>query len=292
MRLILIRALCVLALLALAACGKPSPESAGATPDGAINAAVDHLRSGDFAQFVIAALPPAEVERMRADWKNAMQGDPPGEEETRDFRESLANMNDPEAVDVLMAKLEPRLVKFETETAPLMPTAIEVGRGLLLSGIEKNGTLTAEQKAEAVAMVDAIENWVTRTPFTDRARVREAVTHLVESARALEISELDQLRALTLDEALAKGGIAWAGARKALGVYGLSIDEALANTRAETVKTDGDTATVRIRSQFLGKPISANVEMVRVDGRWYGKPLIDGIAARNAAAGATAPAAG
>jgi hypothetical protein len=163
---------------------------------------------------------------------------------------------------------------------------------MLLSGIQENQELTAEQKTQAAAMVEALEDWVSSTPFTDRTRVRQALTHLVDSARALEVSELDQLRALSLDEALAKGGIAWDGASKALAVYGLSIDEALASTRAETVTTDGDTAVVRVSSQFLGKPLSTDVEMVRVDGRWYGKPLIDEITARNAASGAAAPAAG
>jgi hypothetical protein len=290
MRPFLIRALCLVGLLALAACSKPSPESAGATPDGAINAAVGHLRDGDFAKFVTAALPPAEVERMRANWSKAMQEDPTSEDEARDFRESLAKLTAPDAVDALMTEIEPKLVEFETKTAPLMPTAIEVGRGMLLSGIQENQELTAEQKSQAAAMVEALEDWVSSTPFTDRTRVRQALTHLVDSARALGVSELDQLRALSLDEALAKGGIAWDGASKALAVYGLSIDEALASTRAETVTTDGDTAVVRVSSQFLGKPLSTDVEMVRVDGRWYGKPLIDEITARNA--GAAAPAAG
>lgn len=292
MRPFLIRAVFVVALLAVAACSKPSPESAGATPDGAINAAVGHLREGDFVQFVTAALPPAEVERMRANWQKAMQEDPTSEDEARDFRESLAKLTAPDAVDALMAEIEPRLVEFETKTAPQMPAMVGMGRGLLQSGIQENQELTAEQKTQAKAMVDAIGDWVTSTPFTDRARVRQALTHLVESARALGVSELDQLRALSFDEALAKGSIAWAGASKALAVYGLSIDDALASTRAETVKTEGDTATVRVSSQFLGKPLSTDVEMVRVDGRWYGKPLIDEINARNAASDSAAPAAG
>lgn len=292
MRPFLIRALFVVALLALAACSKPSPESAGATPDGAVNAAIGHLREGDFVQFVTAALPPAEVERMRANWQKAMQEDPTSEDEARDFRESLAKLTAPDAVDALMAEIEPRLVEFETKTAPQMPAMVGMGRGLLQSGIQENQEITAEQKTQAKAMVDAIGDWATSTPFTDRARVRQALTHLVESARALGISELDQLRALSFDEALAKGGIAWTGASKALAVYGLSIDDALASTRAETVKTEGDTATVRVSSQFLGKPLSTEVEMVRVDGRWYGKPLIDEINARNGASGSAAPAAG
>ncbi len=291
MRSFLIRPLCVLALLAVAACSKSAPESQGATPEGTIHAAVGHLRAGDFNQFVALALPPAELERMRANWQKALLDEPTGAGEAEDFRQSLAKLTAPNAVDALMAEIEPTLVEFETKTAPQMPMMIGMGRGLVLSGIEES-QLTAEQKAQAAALVDALGNWLASTPFTDRARVRQALTHLVESARALEVRELDELRALSFDDALAKGGIAWHGVSKALAVYDLSIDQALASTHARTVKLDGDTATVRVSTEVLGKPLSTEIEMVRVDGRWYAKSLIDEIAARHAASGAPAGAAG
>lgn len=268
--------------LLLAACDRSPPGPADGSPEAAIDAAVGHLRAGDFTRFVAATLPPAEVERLRANWRRAMAEEPASAEEAADFRASMAKLTRPDAVDQLMAEFEPQLVQFERETAPNMPLVVGMGRGLVLSGIQESRELTPEQKAQATAMVDALGDWISNTPFSDRARVRAALTHVVDSARALGVSELDQLRALSFDEALVKGGVAWQGLVKALAVYGLSIDEMLASTHAETLSVEGDRATVRVHSRFLGKALSTDVEMLRVDGRWYSKPLIDEIAARSA----------
>ena len=81
-----------------------------------------------------------------------------------------------------------------------------------------------QTSAATSATVEALAKWVQSVKFTDRALAKQAVAHVVDTARQLELTTLDQARALDFDTAMDKSGIAFRGAKKVLETYGLSLD--------------------------------------------------------------------
>ena len=67
--------------------------------------------------------------------------------------------------------------------------------------------------------------------------------------------------------------------------------------KAETLSNDGNTANVKVSYTLLNTPLSAETQLVKVDGHWYGKDMMEqlkkkeGEAGDGAAPAAAAPAA-
>jgi hypothetical protein len=278
----------------LAACGKEE-EGADlaqtATPTGAIDAAVQSLKAGDLKSLVESQVPPSHMAKLRTEWQADMAKDPPSEQEKQEFAAQMAELTAPDAEAKLMAKLEPELVKFETEMAPQLPLMIGMGKGLAANGIQENKELTQEQKDQAVKSIDALAKWVQETNFTDRARVKEAVSKVVASARELNLKTLDEARALSFDDAMAKGSVALRGLKDVLAVYGFSLDQMLDTVKTEVVSQTGDAAKVKVSYQLFDQPLSFETDLVQVDGRWYGKQTIEKLNNPDASGTGDAPAA-
>jgi len=265
---------------ALAACGGKQETAAPdlsqtGTPDGAIAAAVQSLKAGDMKSLVESQVPPSHMEKLRTEWKADMAKDPPSDEEKKEFADQMAELTASDAEDKIMAKLEPELVKFETEMAPQMPLMIGMGKGLAANGLQENKELTQEQKDQAVKSIDALAKWVQETNFTDRAKVKAAVSKVVASARELNLKTLDEARALSFDDAMVKGSIALRGFKQVLDVYGFSLDKMLDSVKTEVVSQTDAAAKVKVSYQLFEQPMSFETELVKVDGRWYGKQTID-----------------
>jgi hypothetical protein len=73
---------------------------------------------------------------------------------------------------------------------------------------------------------------------------------------------------------MAKGGIALAGTKDLLKVYGLDVDAMLDGVAAELVAAEGDTARVKVSYPLQGKTVSFEMDMVKRDGAWYGATAI------------------
>lgn len=266
---------------ALAACGGKQEGGADlaqtSTPQGAIDAAVQSLKAGDLKALVESQVPPSHMDKLRADWKADMAKDPPSEQEKAEFAQQMAELTAADAEAKIMAKLEPELVKFETEMAPQLPLMIGMGKGLAANGIQENKELTQPQKDEMVKSVDALAKWVQETNFTDRAKVKEAVAKVVASARELNLKTLDEARALSFDDAMAKGSIALRGLKDVLAVYGFSVDKMLDSVKTEVVSQTGDQAKVKVTYMMFEQPLTFETDLVQVDGRWYGKQTIEKI---------------
>lgn len=268
--------------LALAACG--SKEEGGkaaiastSTPQGAIDAAVQSLKAGDLKSLVESQVPPSHMDKLRAEWKADMAKDPPSDQEKAEFAAQMAMLTASDAEAKIMEQLEPELVKFETEMAPQMPLMIGMGKGLAANSLQENKELTQEQKDQAVKSIDAVAKWVQETNFTDRAKVKDAVSKVVASARELNLKTLDEARALSFDDAMVKGSIALRGFKDVLNVYGFSLDKMLDSVKTEVVSQTGDAAKVKVTYQMFEQPMSFETDLVQVDGRWYGKQTIEKI---------------
>lgn len=288
---------------AVAACGKkeetaptaatPAPAAPTVTPDASVLAAVRALRGNDLNAFFLAALPPSEVIKIKSDWASKMNEDPITDEDRKKFTEQMTKLTAPGAEDKLYAEAEPQLKKLEAQAAQI-PMMIAMGQGFLQSAIQQNQDLTDEQKKQSAALVDAAAKWAQGVKFTDPALAKAAIAAVSKTARDLNLKSLDEVRALNYDQGMAKAGLAIAGAKQIAGVYGLKIDQWLDSVKAETVSTTGDTAKVKVTYTAFDQPFTTESELVKVDGKWYGKQAIEKWQkeqAADAAAAANPPAA-
>lgn len=271
---------------AVAACGKkeeaattaaPAPAPAvapAATPDVAVLAAARALRGNDLNAFLTAALPAAEVAKIKGDWAKKMNEDPPSEEDKKKFADQMTKLTAPGAEDKLFAEAEPQLKKLDAQAAQI-PMMIAMGQGFLQSAIQQNQDLTDEQKQQTSALVESAAKWAQGVKFTDPALAKAAIAAVTKTARDLNLKSLDEVRALSYDQGMVKAGIALGGFKQVAAAYGLKLDDWLDSVKAETVSTDGNTAKVKITYSAFDKPFTTESDLVKVDGKWYGKQAVE-----------------
>lgn len=271
---------------AVAACGKKEETAATApaapapaavptvTPDAAVLASVHALRGNDINAFLSAALPAGEVAKIKGDWTKKMTEDPITDEDRKKFADQMAKLTAPGAEDKLFAEAEPQLKKLEAQAAQI-PMMIAMGQGFLQSAIQQNQDLTDEQKKQSAALIDAAAKWAQGVKFTDPALAKSAIAAVSKTARDLNFKSLDEVRALNYEQGMAKAGIALAGVKQIAGAYGLNVDQWLDSVKAETVSTTGDTAKVKVTYSAFDTPFTTESELVKVDGKWYGKQAIE-----------------
>jgi hypothetical protein len=259
--------------LGLAACQNESNEVAAATssPDDAIKAITQALKNDDLQETVRLALPPERFEEVKTRYQERMANEEPTEEEQLEFEAMMTKLTAPDAETALMAELEPALVQFETEMAAQMPLMVGMGRGFAAQAIQENADLSADQKQQATQALDAVANWLGTVKVADRDLARQAIGIATKTAREVDLDTTAEVRALPFEAMLDKAGVAFGGTKDILAVYGLDLDQTLDSATTEIVSEEGDNATVKVTYTLLGKPITSNTEMVRMDGRWYGK---------------------
>ncbi len=279
-------------LLGLAACGRDSGTDAthaADAPDQAVLTSARLAAEGNVAALLEHMLPPAEFNRIKAEW-NDRTGDPePDAEDRARFAEMMAKLTAPDAVEAIHAEIAPDLEQFDRQYKQQMPAMVAMGQGYAQSMVQQSEQLSAAEKEQATAIVKTLAGWVQSTAFTDPAKVREVLGIVTATARAVELKTLDEARALTFDQAAPKLAIVFDGIKKTLDVYGLSINEVLKSVRAEVLADDGTQAKVKVSYTLLGTALSGETEMTRVDGRWYAKDTIEKLREHAASAPLAAP---
>ncbi len=141
--------------------------------------------------------------------------------------------------------------------------------------------MTPEQRATLQAALPGIQRWVTTTDFLSSTSMRQALTLVTDAARATGIGNLDQLKMLSFEEVLAKAGSVLAATKQAVRIYGLDLDAIAASARFETLAIEGTTARVRTTVTVFDAPVSGEIELELVEGRWYGKHALEEIHAES-----------
>lgn len=254
------------------------PAKATQDPAGAISASAQALKTGDILQTVRLVLPEDKFAEAKAKYEEGLKANPPSDEDKAQFAEAIAKFTADGAEDALMAELEPQLAMFDTQYAAQMPMMIGMGRGFAAQAIQQDATLTAEQKTEATAAIDALGNWLSGVKLSDRALVRQAVGEAVATARALKMSSLDELQTMSFEDMLGKAGVAFNGLKKIFKVYGFDLDATLDSMKTEIVSQEGDTAKVKVSYTLFGQNLSSQSEMMKVGERWYSKDSMGKIA--------------
>ena len=281
--------LALLALvLALAACRKDSPDEAQApgNPVAAVEGLAKALRDNDLVRYSRLSLPPDLYARSEALWnRRVAEAEPVSDADAAEYDKMMARLTAPDAEAQLNRDLEPKLAKLEAEISGQWPMMQATALIFLNAAIQANTDLSAEEKTHANEVVAGLMDWAQPALFTDRARARAAVSALVETADALALPTLAQARALPMEPAMEKGGVALAGFKKVAKAYDLDLDRALDGVQAELVSSAGDSAQVKVSYPLLDKTVSFEMEMVRRGDGWYSAQAVRDAEAELAEAG-------
>lgn len=252
----------------------PAAVAPAATPDAAIAAAVRALRDNNLAALFAASLPPGEFAKLKSDWNKDINAEPVSDEERKQFAETMTKLTAPGAEDKMFAEIKPQLDEMDKQAAQI-PMMIAMGQGFAQSAIQQNKDLTDAQKTQVTQLLDATAKWAQTTKFTDPTLVKSAIAVVCKTARDLNLKSVDEARALSYDQGMQKAGIVLGGVKQVLAVYGLNADKALDSVKVQTLAANGDTAKVKISYTAFDTPFSTESDLVRVDGKWYGKDAIE-----------------
>ncbi len=270
----------VAAGLVLAACHNESPQQKladqSAKPAAAVQNTIPPLKGGDFDSLLQHLLPPADYRQLRSDWKGRERESlaKVSDADRRRFAKEMAALTAPGAKQKQLAKLEPVLDAWDTKYKQRVPMIVGIARIMVGTRITQSDSMTGKQKIEARGVLDALATWAQDTDWGDKAKAKQAVGVVVDTARALKLKTLDQAYQLDFEQAMQRYGTAWMGLKELLSVYGLSVDSVLDSMKVKPLKQNGDSATVQVDYTILGKPMTSTLEMVRKGKRWYPRDFL------------------
>jgi len=248
--------------------------AAAVTPEASVAGAVKALRENNLAALFAASLPPGEYAKFKADWNKDINSEPVIDVDRTPSTETMAKLTAPGAEDKMFAEIKPQLDEFDKQQAQL-PMMIAMGQGFAQSAIQQNKDMTDAQKQQVTQLLDATAKWAQTTKFTDPVLVKSAIAVICKTARDLNLKSIDEARALSYEQGMQKAGLVLGGVKQVLAVYGLNMDKALDSVKVQTVAATGDTAKVKISYVAFDTPFSTESDLVRVDGKWYGKDAIE-----------------
>ena len=187
----------------------------------------------------------------------------------------MAKQTAPDAEKTLFAETEPQLAAFDAQYQQQVPMYVAMGSGWLQGMVQQNKDMTEEAKAQAIAAINALAAWVQKTRFTEPEAVKKVLAIASKAARDINLKTLDEARALSFEQSMDKGRIAFLALKEALAVYGFSLDQTLDSVKPEVVSNDGKTAKVKVAYTLLDAPLAMETELVNLDGRWYGKEALE-----------------
>lgn len=265
-------------VLALGACGQQQGGTAqeGATgakslqPHETVERSAKALKNNDLKTLLELTLPEEKYAEVKAQWE-AKKQEPITDEDKQHYAEMMQMLTQDDAVDSIMTELEPQLDQMRAQ----MPMFVGMFQGITASAISQNEDMTNEQRQQAQKLVTAVAGWAQKTDLASPDLARDAVTIAVDTAKEVDLPNLEDVRALSFDEMLDKAGVVLAGVKDILTVYNLDVNGALDTVNAETVAQNGDSATVRTKFKFLDTEQVYESDYVMVNDRWIAKEAME-----------------
>lgn len=247
----------------------------GETPEASVQQSVALIKAGDFAGFWKHALPPADYDTLRADWTRPRPDEQPiTPEERADFIKNMQLMTEPNAETKLYALARPKLQQLQAQYHDQLPVMIGIGQAIASTGVSQSKDLTTPQKAQAIAVINVLAPWAQQVPWFDQDRAKQAIAVAVDTARKIDLKTPEQLRSMDFDTAMQKYSAGFLGIKRALALYGLSVDDTLDSVKVSVLEVRNGHARVRIDYTLLGKPLSMESELVEQDNRWYSADVL------------------
>ncbi|MCX7557568.1 hypothetical protein OS187_12210 [Xanthomonadaceae bacterium JHOS43] len=242
------------------------------TPDPAVQlkGLVHQFRVGDVTGLAQALIPPSKWEDARDAYDQARQK-PLDEKDREHFAEQLERFTAPDAVDALMAELEPKL----EQARPQWPGMLMLGMGAAQMAVASPDADLDEAQREALRrMLPGLQRWVGSTDFLDSVTLRQALTLFADGVRRTGIRDLESLRQLPLEGMLDRAGTLLVAGKDALRLYGLDLDAVADSLNIEVLSGDGFNARVHASVTLFGASVGTDLELVLIDGRWYGASVV------------------
>ena len=220
-------------------------------------------------------VPPAEYAKVKADWNKDQE--PVTDEDRAKFTATMTKLTAPDAETAIYAEIEPQLKAFDAQYQTQIPMYVAMGSSWLQGLVQQSKDMSDASKQQAVAAINTLGGWVTKTRFTDPDKIKQIVAITVKTARDLNLKTLDEARGLSYEQGMQKAQAAYGAVKQAFNVYGFSLDETFDSIKPEVVSNDGKTAKLKVSYALFDSPMSFESEMKKVDGKWYGKDMLDQI---------------
>ena len=239
-------------------------------PVAAVKGLAKALKDDDLVRYSQLSMPPELHKQMEARWhQKLVEAKPATPKQKQDYARWMERLTAPDAETTLYARWDARMQKFEPEIRSRWPLMQATG-GIFLNGLIKaNDKLGPGEKAHAKAVSEAVLAWLKPETIVDRARAKQAISVITESARELDLPTLDDTRKLEMLPALEKGGEVMRALKDVAKVYGVDADASLAQVQAKVVSASDDRATLEVSYPLLGNTVRFEMELLRRDKRWY-----------------------
>ncbi|WP_223786736.1 hypothetical protein [Marinicella meishanensis] len=266
-------ALLLVALMGLTACGGDDNSAAAEiakmdtdTPDGAFLANVAAMKANDLHSLIKNSLSEQQYNDLVTEFENNKTGNF-SEADKAQFAQTMSMLTADGAEDQLYAMAAPQL----EQARAMLPMMVMMGKDQMVQGIKQNPMIPEEQRETLAAVAGAAVDWIGENDVLSDEKTKAAIASVVGTAKAMDMTSLDEVENMTFEQALAKGSIALGGFKDLLNVYGLSMDDMLDSVDVSNVNVNGDNATMDVNFEIFGQTIKQTMNMVKKDGVWVGE---------------------
>jgi hypothetical protein len=258
----------VLLLAAVTSCTR-EPVAPG-DPVAAVEGLADAIHDNDLQRYSKLSLPPKLHLQMEQRWNaEVAKSAPLTDAQRKDHARYIKQLTEPGAEEKLMLRYEKKLKQFQGELGAQWPMMRAAAQIFVNGAIQANDSLTPAERNHAGALSKAIINWLDPKLFGDKEKARAAIAILCRTAREADIQNPDQIRHMPMQSTLVKGGIGIKALKEIALVYDVDIDEALAGIEPKLVDGSENEATVEVSYHLLDQTIAFEIDLLRIDGRWY-----------------------
>ncbi len=270
-----ILSLMMIAMFGLAACGGDEGANSAAkaiaqldtnTPDGAFMASVAAMKSNDLASLIKNSLTEEQYNELVTEFENNKTTNI-SEADKAQFAQTIGMLTADGAEENLYAMAAPQL----EQARAMLPMMLMMGKDQVLQGIKSNPMLPEAQRDSAATIVGAAMDWAGENDILSEEKTKAAIAAVVSTAKALDMTSLDEVQNMNFDQALEKGSVVFAGVKNVLGAYGISMDDMLNSVEVDTVDVQGDKATMNVSFDVFGEEVKQVMTMVKKDGVWVGE---------------------
>ena len=254
----------------LIGCGR-EPVAPG-DPVAAVEGLAEAIKANDLVTYSKLSLPPKLHAQMEQRWNAELARAPKlTDVQRKDHARYMKQMMEPGAEAKLFARYESKMKKFQGEINSQWPLMKGTAQIFVTGAIQANENLTPTERDHAKAIGQAILQWLKPAMFSDKKKARETIAVICQTAREINLPQAEQMHQLSMIASLEKGSIALKGLKSMARIYGADINDSLDSIDAKLVDADasGNQATVQVNYVLLGNEISFEIEMTRIDGRWY-----------------------
>ena len=241
-------------------------------PVAAVEGLAEAIRDNDLVRYSKLSLPPKLHARMMQRWTEEQALAPAlTEAQRKDHARYMKQMMEPGAEAKLFKRYESKLSKFQSELHSQWPMMQGGARIFVTGAIKANEDLTPAERDHAMAISQAVLKWLNPKVFDDKEKAREAISVICRMAREVNLPQAEQMRQLSMTATLEKGGIALKGLKDIGLIYGVDANESLDKMDAKLIDADasGNDATVEVNYVLLDQNIRFEIDMTRIDDRWY-----------------------